>query len=403
MLKPRPPVRPTQDQACSRPWAGRTAISDGQGAPQPAAFAPAPDGCDNRLRGCHMTFRLCMMMAVVLAAVPASVAADGIGLARETFVDASRPTKPSPPSEGAPDRRLDTWIWYPALVDGTAPVSDAPPRVDGPWPLVVFSHGTYSRPDAATHFCEYLVRHGYVVAAPTFPLTSRVAHTQLPAADVSDAGNQPADVSFVIDSLLAHPRFGSMIDADRIGATGISLGGITTYFASFGLPTRDPRIKASAPIAPGDPPYASLSFDLGFDGVVPAPVGTPALLLVGDADVFEAATAGSAAAYARLLPPKHQVMIRDAPHVWFGNGDHVPSDNLNPDCIWFEENTGARPPMCDERRPLIDPGRQKEIVRHALLAFFDAYLKDDADAHARLGAIAETFEEVALRRELSGP
>ena len=59
--------------------------------------------------------------------------------------------------------------------------------------------------------------------------------------------------------------------------------------------------------------------------------------------------------------------------------------------------------MCEERRPLIDPGRQKEIVRHALLAFFDAYLKDDADAHARLGAIAETFEEVALRRELSGP
>ena len=287
MLKPRPPVRPTQDQACSRPWAGRTAISDGQGAPQPAAFAPAPDGCDNRLWGYHMTFRLCMMMAVVLAAVPASVAADGIGLARETFVDASRPTKASPPFESAPDRRLDTWIWYPALVDGTAPVSDAPPRVDGPWPLVVFSHGTYSRPDAATHFCEYLVRHGYVVAAPTFPLTSRVAHTQLPAADVSDAGNQPADVSFVIDSLLAHPRFGSMIDADRIGATGISLGGITTYFASFGLPTRDPRIKASAPIAPGDPPYASLSFDLGFDGVVPAPVGTPALLLVGDADVFE--------------------------------------------------------------------------------------------------------------------
>ena len=269
-----------------------------------------------------MAFRLCMMMA---AAIPASLAADGVGVARETFVDASRPTKPSPPFEGAPDRRLDTWIWYPAAVASTAPVSDAPPRADGPWPLVVFSHGTYSRPDAATHFCEYLVRHGYVVAAPTFPLTSRVAHTQVPAADVSDAGNQPGDVSFVIDSLLAHPRFGPMIDAERIGATWISLGGITTYFASFGLPTRDPRIRASAPIAPGDPPYASLSFGLGFDGVVPAPVSTPTLLLVGDADVFEAATGGSAAAYARLHAPKSQVMIRDAPHVWFGNGDHVRS------------------------------------------------------------------------------
>ena len=186
-------------------------------------------------------------------------------------------------------------------------------------------------------------------------------------------------------------------------ATGISLGGITTYFASFGLPTRDPRIKASAPIAPGDPPYASLSFALGFDGVVPAPVSTPALLLVGDADVFEAATGGSAAAYARLHAPKYQVMISDAPHVWFGNGDHVPPDDLNPDCIWFEENSGTRPPMCAERRPLIDPARQKQIARHALLAFFDAYLKDDPDAHARLGAIGETFAEVTLRQELSSP
>ena len=154
--------------------------------------------------------------------------------------------------------------------------------------------------------------------------------TQLPAADVTDAGSQPGDVSFVIDALLAHPRLGPLIDAARIGATGISLGGITTYFLSFGAPTLDPRIRASAPIAGGDPPYAALSFGLGFYGVTPAPVGTPALLLVGDADVFEAQTGGPAAAYARLLPPKHQVMIRGAPHVWFGDRDRAPPDDLTP-------------------------------------------------------------------------
>ena len=142
----------------------------------------------------------------------------------------------------------------------------------------------------------------------------------------------------------------------------ISLSGITTYFLSFGLPTRDPRIKASAPIAGGDPPYAALSFGLGFNGVVPAPVSTPVLLLVGDADIFEAQTAGPAAAYARLLPPRHQVMIRGAPHVWFGDRDHVPADDVNPDCLWFEENAGGQPPQCAERRPLIDPARQKAII-----------------------------------------
>lgn len=333
------------------------------------------------------------------AALPARAAGQGIGLARETFVDASRPTKASPPFAGAPDRRLDTWIWYPAGGGGADPEPDAAPRAGGPWPLIVYSHGTYSRPDAATHLCEHLARQGYVVAAPAFPLTSSVAHTQMPAPDITDAGSQPGDVTHVIDSLLAHPRFGPLIDADRIGATGISLGGITTYFLSFGIPTRDARIKASAPIAGGDPPYAALSFGLGFNGVVPAPVNTPALLLVGDADVFEAQTGGPAAAYARRLPPKHQVLIHGAPHVWFGDGDEVPADNLNPDCLWFERSTGARPPQCAERRPLIDPARQKEIARQALLAFFDAYLKDDTGALERLGAIGETFEEVTLRQE----
>ena len=338
-----------------------------------------------------------------LAVLPACAAAEGIGVARETFVDASRPTQASPPFAGAPDRRLDTWIWYPAATEGDGPIDDAEPLAGGPWPLIVYSHGTYGRPDNATHFIEHLVRNGYVVAAPAFPLTSSVAHTQLPAADVTDAGSQPGDVSFVIDSLLSHPRLGRLIDAERIGATGISLGGITTYFLSFGIPTRDERIKASAPIAGGDPPYAALSFGLGFAGVLPAPLSTPALLLVGDADVFEAQTGGPAAAYARLLAPKYQVMIGAAPHVWFGDRDHVPPDDINPDCIWFENNTGAQPPMCAERRPLIEPARQKEITRHALLAFFDGYLKDDAEALERLRAIGATFDAVTLQQELAAP
>ena len=345
------------------------------------------------------------LLAGALAFTPAAagMAAGDVGLARETFVDSSRPTRASPPFAGAPDRRLDTWIWYPAAGGGGgAPAADAP-RADGPWPLVVYSHGTGGRPDDATHLSEHLAHNGYVVAAPAFPLTSRAAHTRLPAADVTDAGSQPGDVSFVIDALLAHPRFGRLIAAGRIGATGISLGGITTYFLSFGLPTRDARIRASAPIAAGDPPYAALSFGLGFEGVAPAPLGTPALLLAGDADVFEAQTGGPAAAYARLPPPKRQVMIRGAPHVWFGDRHHVPPGGVNPDCIWFEENTGARPPQCAGRRALIDPARQKEITRYALLAFFDTYLKDDAAGLERLDAIGRTFGEVALRRELAGP
>lgn len=315
----------------------------------------------------------------------------------------TRPTKPSPPYAGSSDRRLDTWIWYPADTEAEEPIPDAEPLLGAPRPLIIYSHGTYGQPDNATHFLFDLVHHGYIVAAPAFPLTSRVSHTKLPAADVSDAGNQPADVSFVIDSLLAHPRFGPTIDAHRIGATGISLGGITTYFASFGFPTLDPRIRASAPIAPGDPPYAALSFGLGFEGTVPAPVSTPVLLLVGEADIFSASTGGAGPAYERLRAPKYQVLIRNAPHVWFGNNDFEPADGLNPDCVWFQENIGARPPLCAKRWPLIEPTRQKMIVRYALRTFFDAYLKGDPGALARIGSVDEAFEEVVQRSDWSLP
>ena len=73
------------------------------------------------------------------------------------------------------------------------------------------------------------------------------------------------------------------------------------------------------------------------------------------------------------------------------------------DCFWFAEHAGGQPPQCVERRPLITPARQKAITRHALLAFFDAYLKDDAAALDRLEAIGETFAEVTLRRESAAP
>ena len=82
---------------------------------------------------------------------------------------------------------------------------------------------------------------------------------------------------------------------------------------------------------------------------------------------------------------------------------HAQGLERNPDCLWFEENAAGQPPQCGERRPLIDPARQNEITRHALLAFFDAYLKDDADALGRLDALGETFAEVTLRQELPQP
>jgi hypothetical protein len=66
--------------------------------------------------------------------------------------------------------------------------------------------------------------------------------------------NQPGDVSFLIDTMLAwsdepgHPFEGG-VDFRRIGLTGLSLGGLTTLLTTFHPDLRDPRIRAAAPIA----------------------------------------------------------------------------------------------------------------------------------------------------------
>jgi len=325
---------------------------------------------------------------------------NGVGLARLSFTDPSRSTKAVGNFAGTPDRRLDVMVWYPGNIAGGEPVEGASIASGGPWPLVVYSHGTYGAPDNYSHLATHLARNGYVFAAPAYPLTSKASFAKLPSAEISDTGNQPKDMSFVIDQLLIHPVFSKAIDSRRIGSTGKSLGAVTSYFLSYGVQTRDPRIIANAMIATADPPYAALSFGLGFDGIVHADVSVPALIFGGTRDVFDATTGGPYAYYARLRSPKYHVMIEGAPHSWFGDSDRTPADGKNPDCDFFEKNAPDLVlPLCEERGGLIAPERQKAIVESITLDFFDAYLKMDAKALERLRRAGDDFSEVKLVSE----
>jgi predicted dienelactone hydrolase len=100
------------------------------------------------------------------------------------------------------------------------------------------------------YLAEHLASHGYVVVSADYPLTNfRTAG----GPNVSDAANQPADVSFLIDRVLAlqgdEKPFAGAIDRERIGAMGLSLGGLTTTLAAFHRTLRDPRIRAAVSIA----------------------------------------------------------------------------------------------------------------------------------------------------------
>ena len=302
-----------------------------------------------------------------------------------TFVDQTRGIKASMGFPGSETRRLDVKVWLPE------------DKTKGPFPLIIYSHGTFGFAGNAMHIVRALVDAGYVVAAPNYPLTSRNAFTKVKFADISDVSEQVKDISFLIGALTADPEIGKLIDPERIGTTGHSLGAVTSYFASFGLKTRDPRIKATAPIAGGDPVQTALDNEMGLSGVRHSEASVPVLFLQADKDVFARMTGRPFAAYARVEGPKYEVLVKNGVHVWFRDGNEQPADNKNPDCLFFEANMpGVAIPGCEERVPLIGPARQQEITRAALLAFFDAYLKGDEEALGRLRGLGNEFDDIEL-------
>ena len=345
-----------------------------------------------------------LAMAVIAALLAQSALAGeggfGMGLRQASWVDATRGIKAAMGFAGADTRRLDVMVWYPAAVSGEDAVADAPVAPGGPWPLVIYSHGTNGHAGNAMHIVRDLVRHGYVVAAPDYPLSSSRAFTRIRMTDTSDVINQVKDVHFLIDRLLADPVLAPAIRPEAIGITGHSLGGVTSYFATYGASVREPRVKAVAMIAPGDPVQTALANGMGMWGMQHAAVSVPALFLTAEKDIFARTTGRPWAAYERVEGPKAQVLIRRGAHVWFHDGDEQPAGNRNPDCLFFDRNMpGVAMPGCEERVRLIGAARQQALTRTALRAFFDGYLKGDARAVARLRGMGRKDRDVEVRFE----
>jgi dienelactone hydrolase len=243
-----------------------------------------------------------------------------VGMTTKTFVDSTRPTEGTTP---LPSRSMLTAIYYPAQGAPTdQPVQDAPPATKGrPYPLILFSHGLGARGIAYQDVIKTWVSAGYVVAAPDYPLSN----TNTPGGvnfgrAVGDVKNQPADASFVITEVIKLDRVGKQlggIDAKRIGASGHSLGGITTYGVAYSTCCRDKRVKAAIPMS-------------GLAGIVePATQyfqnnGTALLGLHGNADGTVPYGAGTSA-YGMAKPPKFFLTFIGAGHVSPFVGGNDPS------------------------------------------------------------------------------
>jgi dienelactone hydrolase len=133
------------------------------------------------------------------------------------------------------------------------------PQAEGRFPLVVFSHGVDGHPDKFVRLLDAWAAAGYVVVAPAFPLSNGDVPGE---ASVFDLQEQSGDVSFLIDEVLAASHvpgdpFEGVVDNERIGIGGLSLGAATTYTTAFGECCQDDRIDAvvtlsglAVPVAP---------------------------------------------------------------------------------------------------------------------------------------------------------
>ena len=355
----------------------------------------------NREQCAIVRILLLVLLAISPASVQAEGAAPGVGVRQLSLIDETRPVKAANGFAGSTVRRVDVTVWYPATIRKNSAAKDVPAADRSRHPLVIWSHGSYGRVDNNMHLVNHLVRAGYVVAGPDYPLSSRAAYTRITAIDISDVGNQVRDLRFVIDRLLADPNLSPSIDPDRIATIGHSLGAVTSYFANYASGMRDPRIKATVLLGAGDPVQAALTTGgMGVLGTwhVPAPV--PVLFLTAEHDAFALLNGRHYSAYMRLEKPKYEILVKGGVHIWFRDGADVPADGSNPDCPML---AGLQPggvlKGCEKGNRLTTPQRQQEITRTATLDFLDGYLRGNATSLDRLRKLSASMPDIEERVE----
>ena len=231
----------------------------------------------------------------------------------ETFVDLSRSTDSNGHYAGATSRTLEGLVWHPAS------------NAKGPYPLIVYIHGFSSNRKDGAYLAEQLASLGYVVVSVNYPLT----HFMAPGGpNVRDVVNQPADVSFLIDSLLAQSatpghKLTGMVDESRIGVTGISLGGLTTTLVAYHPDMRDTRIGAALSIAGPTALFTDTFF---------SHVQLPFMMLAGDIDSLVPYNT-NAAPVLEKVPGSQLVTIENGSHTAFAGTARSLRWMSNPDAV----------------------------------------------------------------------
>jgi len=249
----------------------------------------------------------------------------------------------------------------------------APKSGNGPFPVILFSHGLGGTREGYEYLGQCWASRGYVslhlqhegsddAVWKDAGIGQRMSAMKRAAAQPRNAVNRVQDVSFVLDQLTqlnaTNAAWRGKLDLARVGVAGHSFGAYTTLasaganYSALAVGKGDVRIKAAIPMSAPVPANKN-RLDEAYAGVK-----IPCLHMTGTED---SSPIGDTKAEERRLPFDH-CRNSDQFLITFKGGDHM---------------------IFGGRERMLGGAKDAEFQRlicESSLAFWDAYLRDDAKA-----------------------
>lgn len=185
----------------------------------------------------------------------------------------------------------------------------AEPAGDGPFPVVLFSHGFAGYPEQSADLVTHLASWGFVVVAPTH--VERSLDGLLGTAGQGVEPREDPEVLLAsLDAALADDTVGPLIDDELVAVAGHSAGASAAYLAA----SADDRVDALVAYSLGDGSRGPTDAEAP-ERPVP---DVPSLTMAGSADGIIAAET-TRSVFDAMSTPKHLLEIAEAGHLVFSD------------------------------------------------------------------------------------